>query len=51
MPLGTQNITDVQENFPFRWPRSCFTYLEIKVSPDLRDLQKINFAPICTSVK
>lgn len=51
MPLGTLDITDVQENFPFRWSRSGFTYLGIKVSSDLSDLQKLNFTPICTSVK
>lgn len=51
MPLGALNTTDVRENFPFRWSSSGFTYLGINVSSDLKDLQKLNFAPICTSVK
>ena len=55
MPLGALNTTGVPENFPFRWSRSGFTYLGIKVSSDLssdlRDMQKLNLAPICTSVK
>uniref|UniRef100_A0A8P4KRJ8 Reverse transcriptase domain-containing protein n=1 Tax=Dicentrarchus labrax TaxID=13489 RepID=A0A8P4KRJ8_DICLA len=51
MPLGALSTTEAPENFPFRWSRSGFTYLGIKVSPDLRDLQKLNLAPICTSVK
>ncbi|XDV28526.1 hypothetical protein PO909_031812 [Leuciscus waleckii] len=51
MPLGALNTADVQESFPFKWSRSGFTYLGIKVSSDLKDLRKFNFAPICTSVK
>lgn len=27
MPLGILNTVDVQENFPFKWARSGFTYL------------------------
>lgn len=40
MPLGTLSLTDVADNFPFKWTVSCFTYLGIKVSPNLKDMSK-----------
>ena len=51
MPLGTLTNLDVSENFPFIWSTSGFTYLGIKAPPNLKRLWKLNFAPICTSVK
>ena len=51
MPLGALDTTEVWENFPFRWSRSGFIYLGIRVPSELRDLPKFYFAPICTSVK
>ncbi|XDV45285.1 hypothetical protein PO909_013405 [Leuciscus waleckii] len=44
-------IANGRRSEPFPISRSGFTYLGIKVSSDLKDLRKFNFAPICTSVK
>ena len=51
MPLGTLTQSDTPNNFPFKWTTSGFTYLGIKVSPNLKDLSRLNLAPVITAVK
>lgn len=36
---------------PFRWSSSCFTYLGIRVSANIKELYKQNFTPTLAAVK
>lgn len=51
MPIGGLDIDDLTEDFPFKWSSSGFTYLRIKVSPNLSDLWKQNISPTICAVK
>lgn len=51
IPLGCLNKTEVSNDFAFTWSASGFTYRGVKISPVLRELRKLNFAPICDAVK
>lgn len=50
MPLGSTDLASLT-NSPFKLPPTGFTYLGIKVSPDLNELWKLNFAPIIATIK
>uniref|UniRef100_A0A3P9KDT4 Reverse transcriptase domain-containing protein n=1 Tax=Oryzias latipes TaxID=8090 RepID=A0A3P9KDT4_ORYLA len=51
MPLGGLSKTDVPNDFPFKWTVGGLLYLGVKMSPDLNDMLKLNFSPICTQIK
>lgn len=38
-------------DFPFKWYVVGFKYLGLKISPDTRELYKLNFASVLTAVK
>uniref|UniRef100_A0A3B3BPS5 Reverse transcriptase domain-containing protein n=1 Tax=Oryzias melastigma TaxID=30732 RepID=A0A3B3BPS5_ORYME len=44
-PLGGLTKADVLKDFPFKWNVSGILYLGVKVSPDLKDMWKLNFSP------
>lgn len=51
MPVDGLDIGDLTEDFPFRCSNSGFTYLGIKVSPNLSELWKLNISPTICAVK
>lgn len=51
MPLGSPTDLASLANCPFKLSPTGFTYLGIKVSPDLTELWKLNFSPIVTKIK
>uniref|UniRef100_A0A3P9IJZ9 Reverse transcriptase domain-containing protein n=1 Tax=Oryzias latipes TaxID=8090 RepID=A0A3P9IJZ9_ORYLA len=51
MPLGGLTQADVPNDFPFKWTVGGLLYLGVKMSPDLNDMFKLNFSPICTQIK
>ncbi len=51
MSSGSFSDTSLLVNFPFKWSIAGFMYLGLKISPDIQDLWKLNFAPIVASVK
>uniref|UniRef100_A0A3P9JVJ3 Reverse transcriptase domain-containing protein n=1 Tax=Oryzias latipes TaxID=8090 RepID=A0A3P9JVJ3_ORYLA len=51
MPLGGLSKADVPNDFPFKWTVGGLLYLGVKMSPDLNDMLKLNFSPICTQIK
>lgn len=51
MPLGNYGSMSSVRNFPFRWATSGFVYLDITVSPNVKDLWRLNFVPTIRAVK
>ena len=51
LPLGDCGDWTTLVSFPFRWSTAGFTYLGIRVSADIKELYKLNFKAILTSIK
>ena len=51
MPLCCSHTLDPNISQPFRWSPAGFLYLGIKVSPCLKDLYKLNIAPLLQTIK
>ena len=51
LPLGDFGEKSAFPNFPFKWSDSGLTYLGVKVSANLNNLYKLNFAPILSTIK
>ena len=51
IPLGNLTGLTLPTSSPFKWSPTGFTYLGIKVSPDLTELWKLNFSLIATKIK
>lgn len=51
MPLGGPADPSLSTNCPFKLSPTGFTYVGIKISPNLTELWKLNFSPIATKIK
>lgn len=51
MPLCSSQTLDPSILQPFHWSPAGFIYLGVKVSPCLKDLYKLNIAPLQQSIK
>ncbi len=51
MALCSSYTLDPDISWPFRWSPAGFSYFGIKISPQLTDLYKLNFAPLVQTKK
>ena len=51
MPLGGSVDTPCLPDFPFSWSTSGFTYLGISITPNVKDLLRLNFSNVLQSVR
>ncbi len=50
MPLGGLTGPPFPTNCPFKWFPTVFIYLGVKVTPDLKELWKLNFSPVVIKI-
>lgn len=51
MPLSKLHSHDPTISHPFKWSPAGFVYLGIKITPNLENLYKTNFAPISKKIR
>uniref|UniRef100_A0A3P9CRF5 B30.2/SPRY domain-containing protein n=1 Tax=Maylandia zebra TaxID=106582 RepID=A0A3P9CRF5_9CICH len=50
MPLSVLNEVDPNISQPFRWSPSGFTYLGVKISPNLKEMYSLNYTPLIQTI-